>query len=174
MVTHVEIFDEVKNDWRAAFRSKTWNGAVTYVRIPTGREFEENRDLVQRLNPVALQVLDAGDMRDLSALNGLTKLKRLFLGRCRELANVDALEGQSRLEGISFGGCERLADLEAVRNLRMLEFLWLRDCKGLRNVAGLPGLKGLRDVDLTGCTGLTRESIDALKAALPDAKIAGP
>jgi phosphoribosylformimino-5-aminoimidazole carboxamide ribonucleotide (ProFAR) isomerase len=92
----------------------------------------------------------------------------------RELANVDALAGQSRLEGISFGGCERLADLEAVRNLRMLEFLWLRDCKGLRNVAGLSGFKGLRDVDLTGCTGLTRESIDALKAALPDAKIAGP
>ncbi len=147
---------------------------MTYVRIPTGREFEENRELVQRLNPVALQVLDADAVRDLSALNGLTKLKRLFLGRCRELANVDALAGQSRLEGISFGGCERLADLEAVRNLRMLEFLWLRDCKGLRNVAGLSGFKGLRDVDLTGCTGLTRESIDALKAALPDAKIAGP
>ena len=64
--------------------------------------------------------------------------------------------------------------MDDLKNLKALEKVWLVGCWRLTNVDGLKDLPALTAIDLTGCTGLTKESVAALKAALPKAAITGP
>ena len=142
---------EIRSDWSAAFKKKTWTDGVVSVRIVRSTEFEQNLAVIHRLNPKRIQIWYASSLGDLSTLSNLTRLETLTLSNCTGLTSLDAL-----------------------RNLSALREVWLNDCTKLTNVDALKNLSALEEIDLSGCTGLTPESVAALKAALPKAKILGP
>jgi len=57
---------------------------------------------------------------------------------------------------------------------RPLRHLNLRGCTGLTNLDGLKNLSTLEAVILRDCDKRTRETVDALKAALPNTNIDEP
>lgn len=65
-------------------------------------------------------------------------------------------------------------DLSALEDLTSLEYLDLSRCTGLTNVDGVKGLSGLQWLGLSDCNTVTKESVDALKAALPATVISSP
>ena len=196
-VEYTEPFETIRADWKAAFKKETWLDGVKEVIIWRRESFEQHFAIVHRLNPKALHIGEAATLRDLSALKPLTRLQwvtlyrftgltnvdglknfpalqQVSLDECTGLTNVDALKNLPALKVVRLKGCTGLTNLGALMNLFALEEVYLGDCTGLTNVDGLMNLPSLRNVDLTGCTGLTPETVAALKAALPNAKITGP
>jgi Leucine-rich repeat (LRR) protein len=194
---HVEYTDPVETiraNWKSAFEKETWLDCVTIVEIPTSEEFEQHLAIVHRLNPKTLRIDDAHTLRDLSGLKPLSRLHVVSLGLataltnvdalknlsalhtvwltdCTGLTNVDALKNLSALQWVVLIGCTGLTNVDALKNLSALQRVRLEGCTGLTNVDALKNLSALEHVDLTGCTGLTKESVAALRAALPNTQI---
>ncbi len=143
--------EEIRQNWKVAFKKETWLDGVTFVSILTSERFEQHLAIVHRLNPRELHIYNASSLRDLSALRPLT-----------------------RLQGVSLDGCTGLTNVETLKNLSALQEIYLINCTALTNVDALKYLFALKTVNLDGCTGLTKESVAALKAALPNARIIGP
>ena len=219
-VGYTDPIEEIRKNWKAAFKKETWLDGVTGVFIPTSEEFEQHLAIVHRLNPTVLRIVNASTLRDLSALKSLTRLERALINGCTGLTNVDAFKNLSTLQIVLLTGGTGLTNVDPIKNLSALKFVWLNGCTGLTNVDalkslpalqrivlsgctgltnvdalknlpalrvvdlsgctglmnvdGLRNLSALKEVALNGCTGLTKESVAALKAALPNAKITGP
>ena len=153
-----DVFDDPRpsqriprKNWKSAFERETWSNGHVHIGIWPSDEFEQHLAILHRLNPKALHIDNAAALRDLSALNGLTRLEDFIVANGPNLTNVDAL-----------------------KNLPALQYVRLNDCKALTNVDGLKSLSALQYVNLDGCTGLTKESVASLKAALPNTQITGP
>ena len=173
-VQYTDPVEAIRKNWKSAFKKETWLDGVTEVIISTSESFEPHAALIHRLNPKELTIKDASTMHDLSALTPLTRLQGVSLGNATRLTNGDALRNLTALKGVYLGGCKALTNVDALKNLSALQDVVLIDCTGLTNVDGLKNLSALQYVWLAGCTGLTKESVAALKAALPNAKIYGP
>ncbi|MEK0448911.1 MAG: hypothetical protein RL088_1179 [Verrucomicrobiota bacterium] len=186
----------IGKDWRAAFRKETWSDTRRELHIPTKTILERDFELVRRLTPKGLVINGTFPWRDLSQLKGLSNLTVLVFGDCPNLSNIDALKDMKELtmlgingspilvntdpikelqnlEHLGLSGCTALTNVDALRELKALKLLNLSVCTGLKNVDGLRGLKGLQELILEGCTGLTKEAVEALKAALPNTIVAG-
>ncbi len=125
----------------------------------------------------ALQMVWLGDctgLTNMDALKNLSVLQAVWLRDCTGLTNVDALKNLSALKMVWLVGCTGLTNVDGLKNLSALEIVSLQGCTGLTNVDGLKNLSALKIVSLQGCTGLTKESVAALRAALPNATITGP
>ena len=173
-VSYTDPYEAIRKNWKAAFKKETWLDGVTFVRIPMSDTFEQRLAIVYRLNPKALDVSSAATLRDLSALNSLTRLQEVSLGNGTGLTNVDALKNLSALQTVWLYDCTGLTNLDAFKNLSALRQVWLDGSTGLTNVDALKNLSALESVSLRGCTGLTPESVAALKAALSNATVMGP
>ena len=196
-VTYTGPVETIRTNWKAAFKNETWLDGVRDVVIPTSEAFEQHLAIVHRLNPTSLGISRAATLRDLSALKPLTRLQGITLfgctrltnvdalknlsallvvnlGGCTGLTNVDGLKDLSGLQMIALNGCAGLTNMDALKNLSDLQYVYLHRCTGLTNVDALKNLSALQEVLLLGCTGLTKESVAALKAALPKARITGP
>ena len=197
IVKYTDPIEEIRLNWKAAFEKEAWLNGVTDLDIPTGLEFEQHLAVVHRLNPSVLAIGDATNLSDLSGLKALTRLQFVYLNGCKRLTNVDALKnlsalhsvylsgstrltnvdalkGLSALQYVNLFGSTRLTNVDALKNLSALQDVRLIDCTGLTNVDALKSLPALQRVSLDGCTGLTPESVEALKAALPNTRIDDP
>ena len=163
--------EEIRQNWKVAFKKETWLDGVTFVSILTSERFEQHLAIVQRLNPRELHIYNASSLRDLSALHPLTRLQVVSLDGCTSLTNVDALKNLPALEEVQLTGCIGLTSVDSLKNLSNLQGVVLIGCPVLTNVDALKNLSALRVVMLDGCTGLTNESIASLKAALPSTRI---
>ena len=141
----------IRQNWKNAFRKETWLDGVTAIDIGTGEELEQHRAIVQRLNPKQLIISNASNLRDLTALKGLTRLESLLIYGGHNLTNVDMLKNLPALKQVAFNDCTALTNVDALETLTTLQLL----------------LFG-------GSRGLTRESMEALSAALPNVEIAIP
>ncbi len=110
-------------------------------------------------------------LTNLDGLKNLTALQFVYLSGCTALINVDGLQNLSTLQFIDLSGCTGLTNLDALKNLSALQTVWLYGCTGLTSVDALKNLTALQQVYLNGCTGLAKESVAALKAALPRTNI---
>ena len=110
-------------------------------------------------------------LTNVDALKNLSALQGVVLEGCTGLTNVDALNNLSALQEVSLAGCAGLTNVDALKNLSALQTVFLKGCTGLTNVDGLKNLSALQRITLDGCTGLTKETVAALKAALPKAYI---
>ncbi len=196
-VFYTDPVETIRKNWKAAFEKETWLDGVTRIYVPTSGEFEQHLAIVHRLNPKELYIDNAHALRDLSALKPLDRLQAVGLDGCTWLTNVDGLTNLSALEVVGLTGCTRLTNVDALKNLPALRYVNLSrctgltnlgalinllaleevdlsDCTGLTNVDGLMNLPALESVDLKRCKGLTKDSVAALKAALPNALIIGP
>ena len=173
-VDYTAPVEEIRKNWKAAFKKATWMDGVRDVHIPTCEAFEQHLAIVHRLNPKGLRIEFATILRDLSPLKNLPALQTVELEFCLRLTNVDGLKNLSALKTVELEGCTGLTNVDALKNLSALNQLWLEDCTGLTNVDGLKNLSALSRVWLDGCTGLAKESVAALEAALPKAYISGP
>ena len=161
-VEYTDPIETIRQDWRAAFKKATWLDGVTRLDIPNGESFAQNLTIVYRLNPRGLRIYRCPNLRGLSSLKPLNRLKILILDRCKGLTNVDALENFAALEVVGLVGCTGLTKVDALKNLSALEYVSLHGCTGLKNVDGLKNLSALQQVRLSGCTGLT--NVDLLKS----------
>jgi hypothetical protein len=173
-VSYTDPVEEIRNNWKAAFRKATWLDGVTLMDIPTSEEFEQHLAIVHRLNPKALRINDATTLRDIFALKNLSALQMVSLNGCTGLTNVDALKNLSALQLVHLTGCTGLTNVDALKNLSALQYVYLDGCTGLTNVDALKNLSIVQYVYLNGCTGLTPESVASLKAALPNTQIIDP
>ena len=121
-----------------------------------------------------VRLIDCTGLTDVDAFKYLNEVGDICLNGCIGLSNVDALAHLSTLRFLGLSGCTRLKNMDALKRLTSLRHVDLAGCTGLTNVDALKTLPSLQQVDLGGCTGLTTESVAALKAALPNARISGP
>ena len=173
-VQYTAPVETIQRNWKAAFTKETWIDGATLVYIPSDKGFEQHIAIFQRLNPKQMQIGDARSLRDLSFLAPRSRLKSIWLNGCFALTNVDALANLTSLESLVLAGCEELTNVDGLKNLPALQRVVLTIGKRLMNVDALRNHPALREVDLSASTGITPESIAALKAALPNAKITGP
>ena len=174
VVNYTDPVEEIRKNWKAAFRKATWLDGVTLVNIPRSEEFEQHLAVLHRLNPRGLKIMYASTLRDLLKLNGISRLRGVALLNCTGLTNVDALKNLAALRYVWLAACTGLTNVDALKNLSALQEVALQDCTGLTNVDALKSLSALQYVNLDGCTGLTKESVASLKAALPNTQITGP
>lgn len=85
-----------------------------------------------------------------------------------------SLKNLHTLRGVVLSHCTALTNVDALKNLSSLRHLNLRGCTGLTNLDGLKNLSALEGIILRDCDKLTLETVDALKAALPNANIDEP
>jgi len=184
----------IRADWRATFRKETWSDPNRFLLIQTEAVSERDFDLIRRLKPKRLDISATFPWRDLSELEGLSNLTALGLHECPNLTNIDALKEIKELNRLAIGGsallanidslkeiknlkslnffrCTALTDVDALGKLKELKHLGLYECTGLKNLDELHGLTGLETLILNGCTGLTKEAVDAVKAALPKTEV---
>lgn len=160
-VDYTNPSEEIRANWKAAFKQKTWLDGVTWVPIKTCEEFEQNSTIIHRLNPKALRIIDCYLWQDLSAVKSLTRLERLDIWGGVNITNLDALKNLSRLKEINFSESQALTNVDAFKNLPSLQQVWLRRCTGLTNLDGFKYLSALQVIELIECTAL--KDVDALK-----------
>ena len=193
-VEYTDPVESIRANWKSAFNKGTWLDGVTRMYMPTSESLEVHSAIVHRLNPKELVIEDASTLRNLSALtpldrleivslsnatgltnvdalNYLSALQKVSLLDCTGLTNLDALKNLSALQELDLNGCTGLTNVDTLKNLSALQSVWLTGCAGLTNVDALKNLSALQEITLHGCTGLTKESVAALKAALPSANI---
>ena len=147
-LTYTDPAKMIWQNWKAAFEKDTWLDGVTGVSTWTGTQLEQHQDILQRLNPKSLGIYKATNVRDLSGLKGLTRLNTLVVMNGPDLTNVDMLQ-----------------------NLPALKHVYFSECTALTNVDALKTLTTLHALDFYGSHGLTKESIEALSAALPNTRV---
>ena len=196
-VLYTDPSEAIRWNWKNAFRKATWSDGVRTVAIQTGQSFEQHVSVVHRLNPTELLIYDAITLRNPSSFSPLTRLSHFGIGfgsslenidglaglpaiqtlkisGNSQLKNVDALKHLSTLEHVDLSACIELTDVDALKHLAALKTIDFSGCLKLTNVGALKNLSSLQSVNLTICTGLTRESVDALRAALPKTHIDWP
>lgn len=125
-------------------------------------EFAKLRELTFRGNPY-LQHLDI--------IKSGANLTSLHISDCRNLNDLNALRQLTSLRSLYLSGIPAVQDTELLEGLVLLEELDLSGCNELSDTTGLHALKSLKSVNLHGCSKLNAESVGALRAALPNAKI---
>ena len=172
-VEYTDPSEEIRADWKAAFKKETWLDGVTLVGTPRGDAFDQHLAIVYRLNPKRLQIGDGFTLRDLSALKPLTRLREVSLEDCSGLTNMDGLKNLPALQVVWLQGPIGFTNVEGLKNLSALEEVTLYNFTELTNVDALKNLSALRRVCLDSCTGLT--NVDALKdlSSLTDVYLIG-
>lgn len=145
---YTDPVEEIRRNWKNTFRKDTWLDGVTIIEILSGEKFEQHRDIVQRLNPKRLLIHNATALRDLSALKGLIRLETLHIWGGSNLTNVDMLKNLPALKQVALSGCTALTNVDALKTLTTLQSLYFG-----------------------GSHGLTKESMEALSAALPKTRL---
>ena len=161
-IEYTEPSERIRKNWKAAFKKETWLDGVTELRVQTSGDMRHNLATVTRLNPRALTIQHAAAMRDLSALQCLTRLQKVALYKCTRLINVDALKNHSALQSVALEGCTDLTNVDALNSLSALRFVKLTHCKALTNLDGIKNLPALLEIRIFGCDRLT--NVDALKS----------
>ncbi len=155
-------FAVIFDDWRAAFRAKTWRDDGLFVSIPTGDELLRHRKLLHRLAPTDLEIRDGEELYDLSSIDSLSGTKRIWIDRCVNVENLDAVKGSTSLQTMALGGCIKLTSIKGIKVFPNLRSLYLRGGISLKNLDGVNPVRMLRGLDLSGCSGL--ENVDDLAA----------
>ena len=103
-VVHTDPLERIRKNWKSAFEKDTWLDGVTLLGIATSEEFEQHLDIVHRLDPRELGILNAATLRDLSALIPLKRLKHVVVVGATGLTNVDGLKNLSSLQVVNLIG----------------------------------------------------------------------
>ena len=160
-LNNTKPLDLIYDDWKNAFKKDTWFDGVTWMSVPSGKELEKHRAMIQQLNPKHLTVGKCQSLRDLSALKGHTRLKTLHIEFASSLTNLDALQNLTALEHIRISDVAALTNVDGLKNLLAVEVIILTGTAKLTNVDALKNLRRLNRVELWNCTALT--NVDALK-----------
>lgn len=193
-VWYTAPYEFIRAKWSHAFKKKTWPDGVALVAVPDSDVLIQHPKLLQRLNPKSIRIDNAISLRDFSMLQGLHRLDGLYVSEFKNLTNLDVLQSLPALKYVSLYYCDQLLNVDGFQHLTALEAVVLQHCPRLANLDGLkalPKLKRLtvhsfpelKNVDvlknlpaleilfITDCPGVTAESIEALKAAHPNAQI---
>ena len=131
-----------------------------------------NLDALQNLTTLEwIEIHDAATLTNVDGLNNLLAVTSITLSGATTLTNLDALKNLSALEYLMLYNCTALTNVDGLKNHKELQTVHLADCTALTNVDGLKNLPALSELLLSGCTGLTKESIEALRATLPNTKV---
>ena len=120
-------FDDIKKDWHAAIRLKTWRDprrglAIKHTDVLTGHE-----SLILRLNPQGIEISHCPTPRDFSFLKHLPDLRYLSITNLLEMtdANMDQIEELTELKNLHLYNCPRLTHLNPFIKLVKLKGLTL-------------------------------------------------
>ncbi len=193
-LVYTDPYEEIQANWKMAFKKETWTEGVTFLRVPRRSDPLQHTKLLERLNPQGVLIEHAHRLNDFSVLEGLRRLDYLVIGNANDLTNVDTIQSLPLLKFVKLDGCAQIANLNGIKQLSLLESIWISNCPLLTNLDGIEGLSKLNTVTLSDCTELknvdalknlpalkyvesvfcpkvTKESIDALRATHPKAKI---
>jgi hypothetical protein len=120
-VEYTDPVETIRADWKTAFMKDTWLNGVTFISFPYSELLERNLGILHRLNPKELKIHDAQALRDLSALNGLTRLEGFSVDDGTNLTDVDVLKNLSTLKKVEFPECAALTNVDSLNHLLALE-----------------------------------------------------
>ena len=160
-VTYIEPLKVIRAEWEYAFKKETWLDGVKRVVIRQGATLLEHPDILHRLNPKQVMVDNGEDLRDLSMIEGLTRMDVLFIAMGPNLTNIDALAHFPALRRLDLLECTALENFDALKNLKAVERFELRHCKAFKDVSVLANFAALKGVRITECFALT--NVDAFK-----------
>ena len=118
-----------------------------------------------------LDLLECTALENLDALKNLKALERFEIRGSKALKDVSVLANFSALKSVRITECTALTNVDALKELKTLERVDLSDCPSLTNVDALIHLPSLIEVRLQGYMNISKESIAALKAALPNTQV---
>jgi hypothetical protein len=185
------LYTKVEQDWRAIFCKDSWQSAVRNLDTPNFAGLQRRSDLVRRLRPTSLSIYYDSDTTSLDELRDLPPLEHLWVSDCPKLRDLTGLRHQPHLKMLDLLYCHSLKTLDGIQNLHKLEGLKLESSPKLTNLDALAGLSALKELDLkflpqltdikalkslknlkslylAGCDKITKDSLDALKATLPN------
>ena len=159
-VRYTDPAEEIRQNWRAAFKKETWLDGVGRIYFSKGAALGQHQDIISRLNPRSMESYDLVTDHDISALKDLTRLEGIFLHDCARLTNIDSLKSIPSLRLVLLTQCTAMTNADAFKDLSALRGVGLVHCTELVNVDGLKNLAALKEVVLEGGTALT--NVDAL------------
>ena len=86
-VEYTDPVEVIWRNWRDAFKKTTWTDGVTVLSIPKSESFEQNPDIVLRLNPTRMDVFYTARLPAPSAFKGISRLRWVSLENCPELTD---------------------------------------------------------------------------------------
>lgn len=98
---------------------------------------------------------EATGAKNLAAISGLTKIKKLRLSSCHELEDIATLMDLPDLESIGLHGCSNLTDLTPIAKLPNIKELSLSGFERLNDLSPLAELPDLTELSLSKFAQLT-------------------
>ena len=109
---------------------------------------------------------------DLELLGHMTRLRKLVLLNCRQLASLRGLEQLATLEWLTIDGSARVSDISPLRQLRGLRILQLNNVKDLPSLHSISELYGLESLAFFGSTNIVDGDLGVIEK-LPDLSLLG-
>ncbi len=92
--------------------------------------------------------LCCANIKDISALSGMTGMKDLWLWGNRNITDISALAGMTQIESLWING-NRITDISALANMENLAYLYMQDNQ-VADLSPLAGLPKLTNILLSG------------------------
>jgi hypothetical protein len=182
---------DIRDDWKSAFRRETWRMPSRNVKIHSIEELTEHKDLLLRLSPTVLTISDASKLARLSELPAcpfasgldlsecrilvdltmppsLAHLKALAIRRCWKLSDLTPITKHQNLERLILDSCQNISDLSPLKDCRSLKHIYLLQCASITSLKPLTELPSMQSLRLKYNISIPQSEIDALKAARPD------
>ncbi len=152
MIDDYSSFDDIKEDWHAAFRMETWTRIQRSLQIQELHGYTSHQSLLLRLNPQFIIIFKAGSPFSLASLKDLPDLRGLTIENSREMtdANMDQIEALTELRTLQFVDCPRLTHLNRFIRLKKLELLtlWSNQSIPMRDIEAFKAAHPNTAVDL--------------------------
>ena len=117
---------------------------LKYLKISSGGWHSETIDSLKGLDAPNLEEITASSvgLKDISALQAMTKLKIVDLGRNAELKNIDALASSAKsIEELSINNCEKVQSLDSLQGATNLKKLEMDSCGKINSLKPLSACK---------------------------------
>ncbi len=108
---------------------------------------------------------------DISPLEKLVNLKELHLGSSYRIRDISPLKKLIKLECLHLVYCDQIRDISPLEKLVNLQRLYLFDSSQIQDISPLEKLVNLEKLDLRYCTKLSQDHINDLKLKLSECHI---
>ncbi|CAN1264372.1 Disease resistance protein L6 [Linum perenne] len=95
------------------------------------------------------------EVMSVERLEALTSLNSLAISGCTGLTGVMEIPMLESLKKLDMSGCSSVEEFTGIENLELLEDLEMRNCTSITKLSDLSVLTNLKRLTISGCTGLT-------------------
>jgi hypothetical protein len=127
--SHDDPFETIRDDWRTAFQSATWNDGKHWLALHGDEQFRfaVKHDLFRRLRVKGASVIGLRDLQLLVHLHDAPQLRAFHCSGCETLTSLDALSGIQTLQTVAITSTPSLSDVRVLHTLPNLRRVVILD-----------------------------------------------